>query len=183
LQLSELYFTELTPDHDLSLFDCDDKDINEFLKEDALKYQEHRMANTYLFLEENHCVAAFFSISNDCLTDLGEDRGFNKTAWNRFHRKQNIPNSKRIKQYPSIKIGRLGVSKKYHGTGLSYELMKFIKGYSIIEHKPAVRLLILDAYNKDKQINFYTRNGFTFMLDTDTNSKTRLMIYDLLKLS
>jgi len=182
LSLENLRFTELNNSINLTSFNCDDEDINDFLQNDALKYQTQKLSNTYLFLDDSNEVVAFFSISNDCLNDLGEERGFNKTAWNRFHRKQNIPNDKRIKQYPSIKIGRLGVSRSYQGTGLSYQLMNFIKGFSVLDHKPAVRLLILDAYNRERQINFYIKNGFSFMLDSYVNSKTRLMFYDLLKL-
>jgi hypothetical protein len=60
--------------------------------------------------------------------------------------------------------------------------MDFIKGWVITDHKPACRLLILDAINKPKQIKYYERNDFKPLLDDDTNSKTRIMYYDLLKL-
>lgn len=100
----------------------------------------------------------------------------------KFHRLIKLPNSKRIKQYPSIKIGRLGVHKNFHGTGLAYELMDFIKGWVTIDHKPGCRLLIIDAVNKSKQIRYYNRNKFKFLLDSDQDSKTRIMYYDLLKI-
>ena len=100
-----------------------------------------------------------------------------------FHRKRKIPNSKRFKQYPAIKIGRLGVSVHFQQSGIAYELMDFIKGYSILEQKPACRLLILDAYNQPKQLNYYTKNDFIFLDDSATAGKTRLMYYDLIQLS
>jgi len=37
--------------------------------------------------------------------------------------------------------------------------MDFIKGYSIMELKPACRLLLLDAYNKPKQIKYYLKSA------------------------
>lgn len=178
MPLSDFNFTPLTPDIDLTSFDCEDADINEFLKDDAWNYQREKMANTYLFLD-NHEIIAFFSISNDCLNDLGEEKGFNKTIWNRFHRKSEIPNEKRIKAYPAVKIGRLGVCLPQQKSGLSYELMDFIKGYALLDHKPACRLLLLDAYNRDRQIRYYERNGFKFLLDNDKNDKTRIMYFDL----
>ena len=159
-------------------FDCGDSDINEFLKQDALNYQQERMANTYVF-HRNKVVIAFFSILNDCL----HDKGYEKYVWNVFHRKRKIPNSKRFKQYPAIKIGRLGVSVHFQQSGIAYELMDFIKGYSILEQKPACRLLILDAYNQPKQLNYYTKNDFIFLDDSATAGKTRLMYYDLIQLS
>lgn len=178
MQLSDFEFDLLSVDHDLSEFDCDDPDINEFLKEDAIHYLNERMANTYVFHYKNN-VVAFFSILNDCL----HDKGFENGVWNRFHRKRKIPNTKRIKQYPAIKVGRLGVTKNYHGSGLAYQLMDFIKGFSLLEHKPACRLLLLDAYNKPQQLSYYERNGFVFLNDFNVNEKTRLMYYDLIQLS
>ncbi len=125
LTLEELNFSLLNKEFDLSTFECGDTesdiDISNFLKDDALDYQEHHIANTYLFFEDDQTIAAYFCISNDCLNDEGQGNNI----WNRFHRKQKIPNEKRIRQYPSIKIGRLAVHSKYKGTGLAYQFNGF----------------------------------------------------------
>ena len=147
------------------------------MKDDSKFYQVESLSNTYIFWTSNNEVAAFFSISNNCLT--ADDGGFfNNKVWNRFHRKVPIPNSKRIKQYPAVLVGRLGVDKKYHKTGLAYQLMSFIKEYAVIDCKPACRLLLLEAVNKERQISFYKRNDFMLMLN-DENDPTRLMYFDL----
>ena len=96
MDLSDFDFVKLSPDTDLENFDCDEDEITAFLKEDAKKYQHQRLANTYLFLKNNKIVA-YFSLSNDCLVDRGEEKGFTKTIFNRLHRKEAIPNDKRIK--------------------------------------------------------------------------------------
>jgi GNAT superfamily N-acetyltransferase len=128
---------------------------------------------------QDNKIIAFFSISNDCLNDLGDGKGYSNKIWNRFHRKVDIPNHKRIRHYPAIKIGRLGVCNEYQKTGLAYELMDFIKGWIIIGLKAACRLLLLDAYNKPRQISYYQNNGFKFLLDDDVNDKNRIMYFDL----
>ena len=176
MSLTDFDFELLTEEFDLSKFDCDDQDINEFLKEDALNNQREQMANTYIFHQGKE-VKAFFSILNDCL----HDKGYEPNVWNKFHRKR-IPNSKRIKHYPAVRVGRLGVCKELQGSGVAYELMDFIKGYSIMELKPACRLLLLDAYNKPKQIKYYTQNGFIFLDERNVKDTTRLMYYDLIQL-
>jgi GNAT superfamily N-acetyltransferase len=79
-------------------------------------------------------------------------------------------------------IGRLGVSKSYQRNGLAYQLMDFIKGWALLEHKPACRLLLLDAYNKERQVRYYQRNGFNLLLDDDEADRTRIMYFDLLRL-
>jgi len=182
LELSDFTFTSLDKETILHRFDCDDADINEFLHQDALNYQLQKIANTYLFLDEKGEIVAFFSISNDCLNDLGEVKGYTNTIWNRLHRKIFLPNEKRIRQYPAVKIGRLGVSKSYQRNGLAYQLMDFIKGWALLEHKPACRLLLLDAYNKDRQVKYYQRNGFNLLLENDASDRTRIMYFDLLRL-
>lgn len=168
---------------DLSHFDSADKDINDFLVNDSINYQEQKMGNTYLFLKEgDNNIIAYFTISNDCLNDLGEEKGYTNNTWNRFHRKSEMPNPKRIKQYPAVKIGRIGINKAFQGKGLGNQLLDFIKGWTIIDHKPACRLLILDAYNQAKQLAFYQKNGFIFLLNNDISERTRLMYFDLTKL-
>ncbi len=183
MKLTDLNFLPLSGDSPLSTFDCGLQDITAFLHDDALAYQNEMMANTYLFHDDEGKVMAFFSISNDCLNDLGENKGFNNAVWNRLRRFLKLANEKRIRQYPAIKIGRLGVHKELHGSGLAYQLMDFIKGWALIDHKPACRLLILDAINHVKQLKYYDQNGFKFLLSADENSRTRMMYYDLERLS
>ena len=178
MDLSDFKFVQLNKDVVLDNFECGEDDITNFLKEDALQYQMERMANTYLFLDNKESIVAYFSISNDCLVDRGEERGYTNSVFNRLHRKSSIPNAKRIRQYPAIKVGRLGVAEKYHKTGIAYQLMDFIKGFSIVDHKPACKFLLLDAINKEQQTKYYKNNNFEFLLD-DKESKTRIMYFNL----
>lgn len=178
MSLADLQFIELTQAIDLTGFDCGDPDITNWLKDDAVNYQNEKMANTYLFMNGND-IHAYFCISNDCLNDEGEAKGFTNTIWNRFHRKTKLPNEKRIRSYPAVKIGRLGVCLDAQTNGLAYELMDFIKGFAVFEHKPACRLLLLDAYNKPRQIKYYERNQFQFLFDLDKDNGKRIMYFDL----
>lgn len=177
MNLFDFAFSSLHIDDVLDNFDCEDNEINEFLLEDSKNFQSEKITNTYLFKENNE-VAAFFSISNDCLNDLG----YENSIWNKLHRKIKLPNEKRIRQYPAVKIARLGIDKRYKGNGLSHQLLDFIKGWTFIEHKPACRLLILDAYNKPVQLSTYQKNDFTFLLDSDKEEKHRFMYFDLMRL-
>ncbi|MBC9932079.1 GNAT family N-acetyltransferase [Chitinophaga qingshengii] len=181
-ELSDYSFVALTPEVDLSTFNCGDEDINAFLHNDASNYQDQKMGNTYLFLSENREIVSYFTISNDCLNDLGEQKGFTNNIWNKLHRKISLPNPKRIRQYPAVKIGRIGISLNFQKLGLGNQILDFIKGWITIDHKPACRLLLLDAYNKEKQLAFYQKNDFIFLLNEDVDETTRLMYFDLTKL-
>ena len=160
---------------DLSGFDCGRKDINEFLTDDALNYQKQKLASTFIFHQtDQKNPVAFFSILNDAL-NVKSLPGNEK---NRFNRR--LPNNKRINHYPAIKIGRVGVISSLQKTGFAYDLMDFIKGFSIKDLNSACRLLILDAVNEPKQINYYQKNDFTFLMESDKESTTRLMYFDLI---
>ena len=109
-----------------------------------------------------------------------ENKPIENKKENKFIPEERSPNEKRIRQYPAVKIGRLGGDESLHRNGIGSELMDFIKGWVFLEHKPACRLLLLDAYNKERQTNYYIRNGFSFLLEKDETEKTRIMYFDLL---
>lgn len=59
----------LTPEYEFNDFDCGDDDLNEFLYEDAKKFLEKRIANTFI-LEDNGHIAAYFCLLNDKISRL-----------------------------------------------------------------------------------------------------------------
>lgn len=179
MDLTDFYSTPLAENDDLSGFDYADEEINEFLIDDAINFQKEKITNTFLFKNEDGRVMAFFSISNDCLNDLG----YENNAWNRLHCRIKLPNQKRIRQYPAVKINRLEVDYTMQGQGIAHQLLDFIKYWTLIEHKPACRLLILDAYKKPKQLSLYQKNDFIFLSDNNQNDKHRFMYFDLLRLA
>lgn len=68
-----------------------------------------------------------------------------------------------IKDYPAVKIGRLGVSKLYQHTGDSWgtKILDFIKHWMVSENKTGCRFITVDAYCS--AVPFYLKNGFMFM--------------------
>ena len=70
---------KLTDNHNLTSFDCGDVDLNEFLTDDAIPFQEKRIATTYIVII-NDRVAAYFSLLNDKVsrTDVS------KSAWRKL---------------------------------------------------------------------------------------------------
>lgn len=98
----------LKPDTELKGFDCGNEDINNFLVEDSIDYQNGLLAVTYLAVADNR-ILSYFCLLNDKLAYLPGD---DKTSWNRLNRK--INNHKRLKSYPAVKIGRLGTIQLHH---------------------------------------------------------------------
>ena len=99
---------ELTPDYNLSDFDCGDEQLNNFLLDDAKHAQELRIANTFI-LEDEGRIVAYFCLLNDRIS-RSEITG---SRWKKIRAK--FPVSKQFRSYPCIKVGRFAVSLDYRG--------------------------------------------------------------------
>jgi hypothetical protein len=96
-------------------FECTDRDLNDFLFDDALDYHSQLMGVTYLWVDETkNTVVAYYTLSNDKITKDEDER----PIWNRISRP--LPNRKRRKDYPAVKVGRLAVNSHYFEAGSLY---------------------------------------------------------------
>jgi len=95
----------LTPDHDLSAFDCGEPALNAWLKSRALK-NESRFSRTYVVCEDNRVIAYF------CISAGSVERA---AAPGKVRR--NAPDT-----IPVSVIGRLAVSCEHRGKGLGAEI-------------------------------------------------------------
>lgn len=165
----------LALDTDIPPFDCGDPDLNDFLATDAKHYTSELLAVTYLVMEGGD-VAAFFSLSNDKLTCAPDDTEA-KGIWNRLQRK--IPNVKRRRSYPAVKIGRLGVCADMQRSGVGQQILDWLKILFLTANRTGCRFITVDAYNNPKTGDFYGRNGFRLLSSSDEESDTRQMYFDL----
>jgi GNAT superfamily N-acetyltransferase len=156
-------------------FDCGDSDLNDFLLNEALVYTESLIAVTYIFenITSRHTIA-FFSVINDKISA----EQTNNSGWKKF--RKSIPEKKRFKSYPAVKIGRLGVATLYQRQGLGSDILNYIKGLFLDSNKTGCRFVTVDAYNNKETLSFYEKNGFVYLTQTDTNEDTRQMYFDLI---
>ena len=184
LEQSQLH--RLTSAINLENFNCTNSDLNEFLKKDALPYQEELLGVTYLFVlnKKPNDILCFFTISNDGLKLAPVSNSTQKKI------KKKFPRVKHRMDYPSVKIGRLGVDEKYNGSGLGSDLLDFIKDwFTDGQNKTGCRFLLVDAYNTPRVLAFYQKNNFDFLMTEESEAllynkkiselKTRLMFFDL----
>lgn len=172
MDFSKLRQFQLTTDTDIKPFSCADSDLNEFLFEDAKYFQKELMAVTYLleYMEQNK-TAAYFSLLADKITFNPDEKGI----WNKLNR--NIPNSKRRRSYPAVKIGRLAVSEEFAGSGLGTFILDNIKYAFANVRRLGCRFITVDALST--AVTFYEKNGFQFFTEQDKDDDTRLMFFDL----
>jgi GNAT superfamily N-acetyltransferase len=178
IRLSDCKQVRLEVDSIIKPFDCGDADPNEFLHKDSKNYLTELLAVTYLYEFGNDTVA-FFSVSNDKI--FYDEEIITKTLWNRFCRI--MPNPKRMKGYPAVKIGRFGVNLKYQNCRIGTHLLDFVKMFFLDNNKTGCRYITVDAYRNPRTLGFYQQNSFEFLTETDAEMKTRLMYFDLKRFS
>ena len=78
-----------------------------------------------------------------------------------IHARDNFPDGKRFRSYPSIKIGRFAVSKDYRGHQIGSELLSTIK-YLLgkAQNLSAFRFITVDAYLSAIPFTKRTVSGF-----------------------
>jgi GNAT superfamily N-acetyltransferase len=154
-------------------FDCGDSDLNEFFFQDSRVACKELVSVTYAWIESGRTLA-FFSVSNDAV----KRELMSKSVFKRLCRR--ISRGKRYSTLPAVKIGRLGTSVEHQSNGVGSDILDFIKFWFTDGNKTGCRFIIVDAYNNDRTINFYLKNGFSFLMESDESEKTRLMFFDLM---
>jgi GNAT superfamily N-acetyltransferase len=181
---------QLEANTDLSSFTCSHEDLDDFLYNDAKNYSKHLLGKTYLFRKDDtQEIVGFFTVSNASLNLRSLDRGKKKKV------DSGIPHPKRRMSYPSVLLGRLGVSLEFQGNSVGQQILDFIKAWFRYNNKTGCRFIIVDAYNEESVLRFYERNGFTFLQPVEDETqqlieergegaelKTRHMIFDLVRL-
>ncbi len=153
-------------------FECTDGDLNDFLFNDALDYHKQLMGVTYVWVDESKdSIVAYYTLSNDKITRDDDER----SLWNRISRP--LPNAKRRKYYPAVKIGRFAVNSQYERKGLGQDIITSLKMAFTSGNRTGCRFITVDAYRA--ALPFYEKCGFSYMTDKDEKEPTRLMYFDL----
>ena len=168
IDFSQVKALRLSKIYNLSKFDCGDKDINEFLRHDALIYQEQKLATTTIFTFHDELIGFFSTAADSIKLKLEEKEG---------HHIQNKP----IHEFPAIKISRLGRDIKYKDQKVGVAILKWAIGYILkCSEMTAVRFVTIDAY--PHKVNWYGQFGFVRNLDDRYTKKDHhvSMRYNLL---
>lgn len=143
-------FEILNNQHDLSKFNCEIEDLNNFLKQDALNQQNMNLNLTHLVICDDEIIG-YVSLLTDTikLKTIG-----NQNIKDEIKEELNVGENNEI---PAIKIGRLAIDKKYSKKGLGTHILGNIL-LNIIElskTKVGLRFVTVEAYVS--ALNFYTK--------------------------
>lgn len=154
---------------DIGSFDCDDADLNEFVKEDCIRYKNNNLSHTKIAIYQGR-VSGFVALLADSITLKESER-----EWL-------IHKNVTVHQIPALKVGRLGIHRDLQKQGMGSALMKYAVGVAFrmnSEMGVGCRFLTVDAY--PTSVDFYTRIGFRKSLHK--NYRTRKypsMYYDII---
>ena len=112
-------FETLTEEHDLSNFECDSDDLNEFLKKDALKQQEEKLNLTKLITCDGEIIGFVSLLTDTMKLKLLRD----ELEKEKIKDKLNVSVNNSIL---AIKIGRFTIDKKYAKHGLGSTILRNI---------------------------------------------------------
>lgn len=169
----------LEPDIITAPFDCGDKNLNDFLVNDAFIYQEERLAVTHVLVPkvvDEGPIAGYFCLLTDKLA-FDPSNEEQRKEWKAFNKQNKIHFNKHRKTYPSVKIGRLAVSNAFAGRGLGRRLINRALYMVSIQKDIGCRFITVDAYQD--AFDFYLKNGFQFLSDDDRDEPTRQMYFDM----
>lgn len=151
----------------IALFDSGDEDLNDYLKNDALREQDMLLSKTHLCFYRDK-VAGFITLAADSIR-LDKDK-LNESQ---------IIDSCDYPAYPSILIARLASDKRLHGRGVGSYLLGLAIGFAL-DGPLGCRFLAVDpkqpkeSSRKDgkKPEDFYKEAGFDYW----TKSKRRMYL-------
>lgn len=182
------FFSQSRVQHSKS-FKCGDKDLDDFFTEDAFLQSEELLCKNYCFslVDDPTQLVAVFTLSNDSIKKIPGSR--------KKKVEKNIPREKIYSSYPAVMIGRLGISQDFQSKHLGSEVLSFIKAWFVDPlNKTGCRFLLVDSYNKDRNLKFYQNNEFKFLFSTEEQERefrglgpdkplnSRLMYFDLIEL-
>ena len=144
-------------------FLCGNKDIDDFIRNESLDYQNERLGTTYLFKYDNE-LFGFVTLS---MADL---------------RKGKMESEDRLsigkEQYPALLIGQLAVCKNHQGEDLGIYLCDFCFDRALkFSEKIGCRFLILNA--QEAVIGFYEKYGFK-LIPKQKNRREKLMFLNII---
>lgn len=141
----ELVTYSLSKRNDVLSFCCENTDLNDFLKNDALINQEQLINKTYVCYYQEQLVG-YFTLTTDTIQVKSID---NSDCVDGF------PYSR----YPALKLARLATHESFAGRGVgSYMLHIAIYLTQKVSNIAGCRYITVDS--KPQSVSFYIKHGF-----------------------
>lgn len=175
--MNDITIVLLSPSHKKIIrdFECQIKDLNDFIKDDALKQQEESVNSTYLWIsKKSNRLLAYITLCTDSIHLAGRKKEEMKKIGISY------------KSLSALKICRMAVHKDFIKQSLGTNLLAFaIKIALEINKFAGCRFLTLEAKNtpdlpeQRKPIHFYKKNDFEILKERKETAAYVPMFKDL----
>ncbi|MCX9012174.1 MAG: GNAT family N-acetyltransferase [Candidatus Methanoperedens sp.] len=122
--------------------------LNDFIKKDALKYNQNNLSRTNILVKNGVCIA-YYSLA---MNAIKEQRISVEEEY------------KTLKSYPALFLTRFAVDKRYQKSGIGKAILNAIVKNACENQEIAARFLFLDAY--PESISWYLSNPLFEILYT-----------------
>jgi GNAT superfamily N-acetyltransferase len=140
-----LQFLPISSNFDVSTFSCGHADLDEFLIEDSMEYQQERLSVTRLACIDTEIVG-FFTLVTDCIDAKQVDPKDGMKGYP-------------YRKYPAIKVARLATSANYQNMGVGFLMLGEILALTIkLSEYVGCRIITVDS--KRESSGFYEKFGF-----------------------
>ena len=183
IRSGEVTVVKLTDEYVIKPFDCGVSDLNDFLFNDAKIHLRYLSSITYLIENKNKTIA-YYSLLNDLLNiDPYTDKEFEQEISETIKDKDYsfLLEMKAVSMFPAAKIGRFAVDVEFQRCGYGMEILNNIV-VSFLTNKTGCQFITVDALNNPDTLNFYKKNGFSFVTLSDYNKASRQMYRNLIAL-
>lgn len=150
-----------------------DRDLEEFIREDAERHLDDRIAVTYSLIDmhDPSIPIAFATLQNDSI--VVEDENQLPGLEDRYP----------YTAFPAVKIGRLGVVLEMQKKQMGKLLIYLIKLLMTKDNRTGCRFITVDARrdkkNKENVVPFYGKCGFSLLTCRQKTSTYVPMYFDL----
>jgi ribosomal protein S18 acetylase RimI-like enzyme len=166
---------------DLLNFSCgvDEKEnkLNGFFHSDDLFLcDKHHFCSVYIVRQKSTSfLLAVFTLANDSIGLLSQDD--KKDCYDVAEDYSEIWNQQT--SFPAINICHLGVSRQFHSLGIGSILIKLILKTFAEYNRSGCQFVTVDSLNNPRTNNFYQKNGFSNLSNSDSTALTRRMYIQL----
>lgn len=169
VKIENIKIERITLDHDLKEFKTYEKELFNFLVEDALNNQDNKISVTYLWFLNTGELIGYVTLLNDRINLEGDLKEFFRIKGIQYH------------SLPALKIGRLCVDDRFLRRGIGTMMIDFsVKiAFNIFKMYSGCRFLVLDAKRNsiNDPIHFYKKLGFKEL--KERKKGTTPMYFDL----
>ena len=165
----DIKIERIDENHNLTDFKSYETELVNFLIEDALNNQNHKISVTYLWFLNTNEMVGYVTLLNDRINLEGDLKDLFRMKGIQYH------------SLPALKIGRLCVDDRFLRRGLGTLMVDFsIKvAFHIFEKYSGCRFVVLDAKRNplNNPIHFYKKLGFKEL--KERKKGTTPMYFDL----